>query len=194
MLSALWCQHDDVDGTTASVSLLWWWHYDMSCHCDDDVITLSQHVVGMMARWWPHRLREWHRQHDDSMVVVGIHSLRFSNTNLLNAPFVRTSFGAHSFARRMRTWIHFRRRIMLRLCLEAVSFCVAAPKIWNSPSISPYLYQSWDLLSSPQDPQLPAGLPIQLTPVFLRLRFGFCWVLTTVCVYKLYLLTYYCIH
>ena len=43
-------------------------------------------------------------------------SLRLSNTNLLSAPFVRTSFGSRSFS-------------------------VAAPKIWNSPSISPYLYQ-----------------------------------------------------
>ena len=39
-------------------------------------------------------------------------SLRLSNTNLLSAPFVRTSFGARSFS-------------------------AAAPKIWNSPCISP---------------------------------------------------------
>ena len=45
-------------------------------------------------------------------------SLRLSNANnLLSAPFVRTSFGARSFS-------------------------VAAPKIRNSPSISPYVYQS----------------------------------------------------
>ena len=56
---------------------------------------------------------------------------------------------------------------------------VAAPKIWNSvdPSISPYLCQSWYLSSSPQDPLLPAGLPIHLTALLLRLRFGFGWPL-----------------
>ena len=45
-------------------------------------------------------------------------SLRLSNTNLLSAPFVHTSFGSRSFS-------------------------VAAPEIWNSlPFFSPYLYQS----------------------------------------------------
>ena len=76
-------------------------------------------------------------------------SLRLSNINLISAPFVRTSYGSRSFS-------------------------VAAPKIWNSLPLSlrtgvlvPYLS------SSPQDPLLPAGLPIHLTPLLLRLRFGF---------------------
>jgi len=77
-------------------------------------------------------------------------SPRLSNTNLLSASFVRTSFGARSFS-------------------------VAAAKVWNSLPLSLriYLYQSWYLLSSPQDPLLPAGLPIHLAPLLLRLRFGF---------------------
>ena len=58
-----------------------------------------------------------------------------------------------------------------------------------SPSISPYLYQSWYLLSSLQDPLLPAGLPIHLTPL---LRLGFCWPLCTFINY-MYLLTYLCL-
>ena len=90
-------------------------------------------------------------------------SFRLSNTNLLSAPSVRTSSGARSFS-------------------------VAAPKIWNSPSISPYLYQSWYLPSSPQDPLLPAGLPIHLTSFLLRFRFG-CWPLSAFINY-IYLLTY----
>ena len=45
-------------------------------------------------------------------------------------------------------------------------------------------------LPLPQDPLLPAGLPIHLkTPLLLRFRFGFCWPLC-MRVYKLYLLTY----
>jgi len=61
-------------------------------------------------------------------------SLRLSNTYLLSAPFVRTSFGSHS-------------------------------------------RQAWYLSSSPQDPLLPTGLPIHLTPLLLCFRFGFCWPL-----------------
>ena len=45
------------------------------------------------------------------------------------------------------------------------------------------------LLSSPQDPLLPACLPIHLTPLLLRLRFGFCWPLCAFINY-IYLLTY----
>ena len=74
-------------------------------------------------------------------------SLRLSNTNLLCAPFVRTSFGSRSFS-------------------------VAAPKIWNSPSGSSNVYQPWYLSPSTQDPLLPAGLPTHLVPLLLRLRFG----------------------
>jgi len=85
-------------------------------------------------------------------------------TNLLSVPFVSTWFGARSFS-------------------------VAAPRIWNSPSISPYLYQSWYLPSSSQDPLLPAGIPIHLTPLLLRLRFGFCWPLCAFINY-IYLLPY----
>ena len=61
---------------------------------------------------------------------------------------------------------------------------------WNlelSPSISPYLYQSWHLLSSPHDPLLPAGLPIHLTPLLLRLRFGY----ADHCARLLIIFTYY---
>ena len=58
-----------------------------------------------------------------------------------------------------------------------------------SPSISPYLYQSWYLSSSPQDPPLPAGLPIHLTPLLLRLRFGFWWPLCAFINFT-YLITY----
>jgi len=53
--------------------------------------------------------------------------------------------------------------------------------------VSPYLYQSWCLPSSPQDPLLPTGLPIHLTHFFLCLRFGFCWPL---CVFLNYIFTY----
>jgi len=102
-------------------------------------------------------------------------SLRLSNANLFSVQFVRTSFVARSFS-------------------------VAAPKIRNSPSISPYVYQSWYLPSSPQDPLLPAGLPIHLTPLLLHLRFGFCWPLCAFInyIWLIYLLTYntvaVCIH
>jgi len=74
-------------------------------------------------------------------------TLRFSNTNLLSAPFVRTSSGARSFS-------------------------VAAPEIWNFlhlyvfvPVLIPSVVTSHQLL--------PAGLPIHLTRLLLRLRFGF---------------------
>jgi len=75
-----------------------------------------------------------------------------SNTNLLSAPFLHTSFSYRSFS-------------------------IAASKIWNS--ISPYLYQSWYLSSSPQDPLLPASLPIHLTPLLLCLIFGLAGQLCT---------------
>ena len=65
-------------------------------------------------------------------------TLRLSNTNLLSAPFVRTSFGARA------STLHPLKSGIL------------------SNSISSYLYQSWYLPSSPQDPQLPAGLLIIL--------------------------------
>jgi len=75
-------------------------------------------------------------------------SLRLSNTNLLSAPFVRTSFGSRSFS-------------------------VAVPK---SGTLCLYLSVPVPVLtpsSSPQDPLLPAGLPLHLTRLILRLRFGF---------------------
>ena len=72
----------------------------------------------------------------------------------------------------------------------ACSFSVAAPKnLEFSPSISPYLYQSWYLPSSSQDQLLPPGLPVHLTPLFMRLRFGFCWPMCAFINY-MYLLTY----
>ena len=76
-------------------------------------------------------------------------SLRLSNTNLLSAPFVRTSFGSRSFS-------------------------IAAPK---SGSLS--LYLSVAVLSSPSNPLNASRLAPQI-------RF----MLTIVCIYKLYLLTY----
>ena len=75
-------------------------------------------------------------------------SLRLSNTDLLSAPFVRTSFGSRSFS-------------------------VAAPKIWNSLPLSLRTCTSPDTFRLHQDPLLPAGLPLHLTPLLLRLRFGF---------------------
>ena len=88
-------------------------------------------------------------------------SLRLSNTNLLSASFVRTSFGARSFS-------------------------VAAPKTRNSlpPSpciiIVPVLIPSV-VTSRPTIASRPSN-PV-LAP---QIRF----LLTIVCVYKLYLLTY----
>jgi len=58
------------------------------------------------------------------------------------------------------------------------------------PSISPYLYQSWHLPSSSQDPLLPAGLPLHLTPLLLRLRFGFADHCARLEIIFTYLLTY----
>ena len=58
-----------------------------------------------------------------------------------------------------------------------------------SSSISPYLYRSWHLPSSPQDPLLPAGLPLHLTALLLLLRFGLCWPLCVFINY-IYLLTF----
>ena len=90
-------------------------------------------------------------------------SLRLSNTNLLCAPFVRTSFGSRSFI-------------------------VAAPKIWNSlprlfecvPAMIPFVINSRPTTSSwPSNPLSASSLAPQI-----RL-----W-LTIVRVYKLYLLTY----
>ena len=52
-----------------------------------------------------------------------------------------------------------------------------SPYLELSPSISPYMHQYWYLPSSPQDPLLPAFLPIHLTPLLLRLRFGLYWPL-----------------
>jgi len=100
------------------------------------------------------------------------HSLvpsRLSNTNLLSAPFVRTSFGSRSFS-------------------------IAAAKIWNSLPLS-LLYQSWYLSSSLRDPLLPAGLPNHWTDLLLSLRFSFAFVSPTpghLCTFinYIYLLTY----
>ena len=69
---------------------------------------------------------------------------------------------------------------LLRLSAHHLALAVLAlqpPNLKLSPSISPYLYQYWYLPSSPQDPLLPPGFPIHLTPSFLPLRFGFCWPL-----------------
>ena len=93
-------------------------------------------------------------------------SLRVSNTNLRSALFVCTSFSAHSFG-------------------------VAACKIWISLPLSIHTCSSPDIFRRhPQDPLLPAGLPIHLTPLLLRLRFGYCWTLCTFINY-IYLLTYF---
>jgi len=71
---------------------------------------------------------------------------------------------------------------LLRLSAHhlALSFSTAAPKIWNSLPLSLRtctVYWSWHLPSSSQDPLLPAGLPLHLTPLLLRTRFSFCWPL-----------------
>ena len=55
-------------------------------------------------------------------------------------------------------------------------------------SCSQNLYQSLYLLSSSKDPLFPGGLPIHLSPFFLCLKILF--LLTIVCIYKLYLLTH----
>ena len=72
-------------------------------------------------------------------------SLRLSNTNLVSAPFVRTSFGARSFS-------------------------VAAPTVWNSLPLSLRTCTSPDAFRRHLK---TVGLPIHLTPLLLRLRFGF---------------------
>jgi len=69
-------------------------------------------------------------------------SFRLSNTNLLSAPFVRTSFGS-------------------------LSFSIAAPTIWNSILVRVLI--PFVVTSRPT-----TGLLIHLTPLLLRLRFGFC--------------------
>ena len=58
-----------------------------------------------------------------------------------------------------------------------------------SPSDSSNVYQPWYLSPSTQDPLLPAGLPIHLVPLLLRLIFGFGWPLCMFTNY-IYLLTY----
>jgi len=73
---------------------------------------------------WPLGM-QWHQLDHIQSICTSLHtdnhtntrSLRLSNTNLLSAPFVRTSFGSRSFS-------------------------AAAHKIWNSLPLSPYLYQS----------------------------------------------------
>jgi len=69
-----------------------------------------------------------------------------SPTLVSSAPFVRTSFGSRSFS-------------------------IAAPKIWNSITLS--LRQVLIPFVVIQDPLLPAGLPLHLTRLLLRLGFGF---------------------
>ena len=52
----------------------------------------------------------------------------------------------------------------------------AAHKIWNSPASSPNALQlQTPSPSSPRNPRFSAALQTHLTPLFLRLRFGFCW-------------------
>ena len=75
-------------------------------------------------------------------------SLRLSNTNLLCAPFVRTSFGYRSFS-------------------------VAGPKIWNSLPPALRMCTNHDTFRHQLKTLLPAGLPTDLVPLLLRLRFGF---------------------
>jgi len=103
------------------------------------------------------------------MHVITLVPSRLSNTNLLSAPFVCTSFGSRSFS-------------------------IAAAKIWNSLPLS-LLYQSWYLSSSLRDPLLPAGLPNHWTALLLSLRFSFAFVSPTpghLCTFinYIYLLTY----
>jgi len=73
----------------------------------------------------------------------------------------------------------------------SASVCLSVCEhIWNflPLSLRSYLYQSWHLSSSSQDSRLPAGLPLHLTPLLLRLRFGICWPLCAFINY-IYLLT-----
>ena len=93
-----------------------------------------------------------------------IRSLRLSNTNLISAPFVRTSFSARSFS-------------------------IAAPKIWNSHPPSLRTCTSPDIpsvvTSRPTTASRPSN-PLNSSPLAPQIRF----LLTIVRVYKLYLLTY----
>jgi len=59
-------------------------------------------------------------------------------------------------------------------------------QLLESGTLSPHLSVSVPVLSSPEDPLLPAGLPVHLTPLLLHLTFSF----ADQCVpYKLYLLS-----
>ena len=82
------------------------------------------------------------------------------------------------------------------LCLSAHHLALTASALQPVKSGSLSLYQSIPVpvlissVSHPQDPLLPAGLPIHLTPLLLCLRFGYCWTLCTFINY-IYLLTYF---
>jgi len=82
----------------------------------------------------------------------------------------------------------------LRMSSHHLALAVLASQPLKSETLSlhlsMYLYQSWYLPSSPQDPLLPVRFPIHLTPLFLHLRFGFCWPL---CAFRNYVnfLTYF---
>ena len=93
------------------------------------------------------------------------HSLRLSNTNLLSAPFVRTSFGSRSFS-------------------------VTASKIWNSLPLSLRTCTSPDTFRRHLKTHycMPAGLPLRLTPP-LAPQIRLCWPLCAFINY-IYLLTY----
>ena len=93
------------------------------------------------------------------------HSLRLSNTNLLSAPFVRTSFGSRSFS-------------------------VTAPKIWNSLPLSlctctsPYMVTPSVVISRPTTASRPSTpLNPSLAP-----QIWLCWPLCAFINY-IYLLT-----
>ena len=65
---------------------------------------------------------------------------------------------------------------LLRLSAHYLALTALASQPLKSGTLSLYLSVPVPILipsSSSQDPLLPAGLPLHLTPLLLRLRFGF---------------------
>jgi len=91
-------------------------------------------------------------------------SLRLSNTNLLSAPFVRTSFGSRSFS-------------------------VAVPKIWNSLPLSLRTCTSPDTFVVTSRPTTASRPSTPLNPSHLAPHIRLCWPLCAFINY-IYLLTY----
>jgi len=91
-------------------------------------------------------------------------SLRLSNTNLLSAPFVRTSFGSRSFS-------------------------VAVPKIWNSLPLSLRTCTSPDTFVVTSRPTTASRPSTPLNPSHLAPQIRLCWPLCAFINY-IYLLTY----